>query len=587
MRGIRLMYTRSPCCTAGSMPPRRRADGPFHCRPGKTIACRERGLTFPPMLVTMVRRTQAPTAGPTSAQLAWVIVDGEPHHVSEFAALPPRRRPHARCPECGELLVLKLGEVRVHHAAHKPDSPVCAATNPETALHLNLKYHIARELMAQAGRAIGVVTPCADAPCAETNVHAWPEARWTGVDVERRVGVEHMRRPDIVVLDGDRPVAAVEVLVSHAVDREKASALASLRIPWIEVRGDPALLDGAGWRRELPLPVHRRAPMDPWRCAAHAEAEGERIEAARHTTDVYAARLVDVYRPSGNWTRSLILVRDRRTDGVVVGRSLLFDGVELARGADVDLRKAYHEWKSRIAETGGIVDTRMDWAKGGDAARLVDEVRSDTMRGPRGLLEARYPRRYFYAADQRHWFIPRELRDVRWDREDDDGISAHPAGVSHRAALREQSLGGGYGIGPVLSGRLRPEHLADIGPLSISSVAHGATAVGLGLTRSDRSATLIALSTGLADDEIRRVHAAHAEGGARCVWLTHPVVWTGALAEDIPWVPAGTTERGWPYVLVEGLGAFRLREFAQHIIDEEPRLADGELRQRAIARFAR
>ena len=51
--------------------------------------------------------------------LAWVIVDGRPRHVSDFAGLAPRRRPAAFCHTCGERLVLKLGDVRRHHAAHR------------------------------------------------------------------------------------------------------------------------------------------------------------------------------------------------------------------------------------------------------------------------------------------------------------------------------------------------------------------------------------------------------------------------------------------------------------------------------------
>ena len=57
--------------------------------------------------------------------LEWVRLDGRDAHVSEFGGLPPGGRPDVTCPECGDALVLKLGEVRAWHAAHKPGA-VCA-----------------------------------------------------------------------------------------------------------------------------------------------------------------------------------------------------------------------------------------------------------------------------------------------------------------------------------------------------------------------------------------------------------------------------------------------------------------------------
>ena len=77
--------------------------------------------------------------------LTWVIVDGKPRRVTDFAGLPLPRRPRATCPQCGGLLILKLGNVRRHHAAHAPHDR-CAASRPETALHIDLKNHLATEL---------------------------------------------------------------------------------------------------------------------------------------------------------------------------------------------------------------------------------------------------------------------------------------------------------------------------------------------------------------------------------------------------------------------------------------------------------
>src|SRR4051812_29968773 len=81
--------------------------------------------------------------------LSWVIVDGVPRHVSEFATLTARRRPAAFCHTCGKRLILKLGDLRRHHAAHRPGAD-CPTTHPETALHSDCKLALAAALRAAA-----------------------------------------------------------------------------------------------------------------------------------------------------------------------------------------------------------------------------------------------------------------------------------------------------------------------------------------------------------------------------------------------------------------------------------------------------
>src|SRR4051812_24061701 len=88
--------------------------------------------------------------------LTWVLVGGRPRRISDFAALPARSRPRATCPECGGKLTLKLGRIRRHHAAHAPDA-TCAATQPETALHVDTKLYLASELAMAIGVAGGLV----------------------------------------------------------------------------------------------------------------------------------------------------------------------------------------------------------------------------------------------------------------------------------------------------------------------------------------------------------------------------------------------------------------------------------------------
>lgn len=76
-------------------------------------------------------------------RLAWVEIDGEISHVSDFAHLPPRERPTAQCPACREPVTLKLGTLRAHHAAHRPDS-ACTAARGERAREINERFGRAR-----------------------------------------------------------------------------------------------------------------------------------------------------------------------------------------------------------------------------------------------------------------------------------------------------------------------------------------------------------------------------------------------------------------------------------------------------------
>src|SRR4051794_827679 len=98
---------------------------------------------------------------PSRPGLTWVVVDGVPRHVSEFAALPVGRRPRANCPQCARPLTLKLGTVLRHHAAHAPGD-ACASTRPETALHLDTKLALASALArATTERRLSILERCA------------------------------------------------------------------------------------------------------------------------------------------------------------------------------------------------------------------------------------------------------------------------------------------------------------------------------------------------------------------------------------------------------------------------------------------
>lgn len=158
----------------------------------------------------------------TGPKLEWVVADGSRLvNVRDFKENSLQRRPQVMCPQCGQLVTMKLGALVVPHAAHRPGD-LCAATAPETALHLNAKFHLAAEL--EAISCIDVHERCRNAgrnwnSCPEHRARRWlPE--WNRVEVELTVGG---RRPDITLLRDLVPVGAIEVCVTNPVDGTKAA----------------------------------------------------------------------------------------------------------------------------------------------------------------------------------------------------------------------------------------------------------------------------------------------------------------------------------------------------------------------------
>lgn len=340
--------------------------------------------------------------------LTWVAVDGDLREVSEFAHLPPRDRPLASCPQCERHIILKLGKVRAHHAAHRAQD-ICAATAAETALHLNAKFHLARQLRQVT--TIRLNEKCQNPECDQTRQREWAVS-WDAVEVEQRVGT---RRPDLTLLRSGAAVGAVEVFATHAVDDEKALVLADAQIPWVEVRA-VAVFEGAAWTHAKPLPVHKEGPHQPWHCDSCAKAQAERAAAyaASQANGEFSicARLVDFFFRSGKKLRTVYEILEEREEGRVVAvilRAWRGDQQTRFEGGKAEnklrVQREFETWMQDFKKRGAIVDSPMGWMIDG-----VNWFSSDLV----AYSDMHYPRRYRWDAGARRWKIASGSENLRW-----------------------------------------------------------------------------------------------------------------------------------------------------------------------------
>ncbi|MEN8446488.1 MAG: competence protein CoiA family protein, partial [Cyanobacteria bacterium J06555_13] len=114
------------------------------------------------------------------------------------------------CPHCNTTLVLKKGQKKRPHFAHKSLSPNC---KPETALHYGFKTLLAEKIRGHLDRnqALDIAWDCK--ACG---------SRHSGNLLRKAVAVElehdlKVCRPDIALLDDrGKVIAAIEVIVTHS-----------------------------------------------------------------------------------------------------------------------------------------------------------------------------------------------------------------------------------------------------------------------------------------------------------------------------------------------------------------------------------
>ena len=379
--------------------------------------------------------------------LEWVVHNDAIVHVRAFAALPSRARPRVACPLCGDEVRPHLGTKVRYHAAHRTDSR-CSVAGGESALHLNIKLHLAKELRdaPPERRRIEIGEGCEARDCEAQHTRTWVSG-WDEVRVETRVADEAGARvPDVLLMREGRPLAGIEVFASHAVSTIKESALARLGVAFVEVKADDALIaEGDAWRMESILPVVREGGRSRWRCERHS----------RDTTRsrLYAARVVDLLFQNGTSLRRIYEIHVVYREGIASETALMCHEDLVARTAiasatDKDARRraldellvAYEHDISSFRENGSaIVDSPMDWATGSAARALIAEL-SAAAGQRRLLLWSRYPRRYRYVGPRESWWMPPDQRDVTWNRNGLSTVDDHPVWGKVREGARQRYL---------------------------------------------------------------------------------------------------------------------------------------------------
>lgn len=381
-----------------------------------------------------------------SSHLQWVFIDNKLTYISEFAHLKASKRPPALCPVCSRPVTMKLGPERIDHFAHQPGDE-CATLHPETALHINAKYHIYRELRSMRTRSLTAQDHCRT--CRATRDYVLL-ANWDDVEVEKRIEVQ---RPDLVLVKNGLSIGAIEVFVTHPTARDKAEYLHLLGIPVIEVLGIAVLpLESAAWCSEQPLPVHWQYPeRAQWQCdgCVRRNASQKRITEAlqkrkareqeykkHNSVKVLRIKIVDFFYPSGGKYRELFLIEHRiRNDqevelwlkkGIWLDKRtvLAHEDAPITQESKERLNEAYLRLLDEQEKRGAIVDSAaMQWQEGWSPHLHSKMIFADTW----------FPRRYRWEKDR--WEMPAENANLDWNGFWDDysNYQPHPHNVDSMA----------------------------------------------------------------------------------------------------------------------------------------------------------
>lgn len=165
-----------------------------------------------------------------------------------------------RCPGCGSELIVRQGELRRAHFAHRRGD----GCSIESVLHRAAKrrlVQVVEQWLHSGGPRPCISRPCPLYTCDGGVVQDVPDDV-TGVAEEVRLADGTIG--DVVLYRDQSPCAVVEVMATHAVGREKA---ARLGLPWFEVEAEAVLERPYWW-------VAVQDGLEPFTCPACSRMSG-------------------------------------------------------------------------------------------------------------------------------------------------------------------------------------------------------------------------------------------------------------------------------------------------------------------------
>ncbi len=335
-------------------------------------------------------------------RLRWVTVNDELCNVSTFSELSPKDRPVAHCPICEKQVTLKLGQKRAHHFAHRPED-ICPATKPETAIHLNCKFHIFSQL--RSARALHISTKCKS--CGQTKPVLW-KCDWDNVQVEYRVD---SLRPDIVLLQNGAVIGAIEIWVTHAVDKEKALKLQQMAVDWIELNGHEGIYEAPHpWTVNMPLDVIQQHPSPPeWICNHCKTRKAREQSKIDNRVEVRFAQMIDMYFYSGKKYRNVYYVKYAYKNGDIShmwiedrNRTIIAkERAPLTKEGQSRLNNAFYLHLQECKKKSAIIDDSMGWIEWIPGKKFVAKDIDN------------FPFRYEWQADKHQWL---QRPDLKWKK---------------------------------------------------------------------------------------------------------------------------------------------------------------------------
>jgi len=134
------------------------------------------------------------------------------------------------CIACGERMVLRRGEIKRPHFAHYPENPNCA---PETVLHKMAKDNIKAGIDTALSLKLEYPLTWRCTVC--NQIHKGDLAR-SPREVRTEVSLDGVR-PDVLLSSiKGKPLATIEVVVTHRLNKQAKEAYESLKIPVLLVR---------------------------------------------------------------------------------------------------------------------------------------------------------------------------------------------------------------------------------------------------------------------------------------------------------------------------------------------------------------